>query len=165
WLTLPAFSETADACSTGKRIFGRHPVTNMTTLKWILNCCPQLPRSLVQKLFRLRRVRKKCSYFTEEMQPKRVGATDLMEVGDIIFLPKSVDGEASSPTSSNKNGLFDEEESRFVRSLELYKDSAIIVVNKPPGLPVQGGVGIKSSLDELAAKYLKYDFQDYPRLV
>lgn len=45
------------------------------------------------------------------------------------------------------------------------QDPAIIVVNKPPGLPVQGGIGIKRSLDELAATYLRYDCSEPPRLV
>ncbi|KAL8027638.1 hypothetical protein ABFX02_14G109100 [Erythranthe guttata] len=86
------------------------------------------------------------------------------EKGDRIFLPKSVDGTSPSTTAESRN-FFDEKEMEFVRSLELYKDPAIIVINKPPGLPVQGGIGIKRSLDELAAKYLKFDFTESPRLV
>lgn len=76
------------------------------------------------------------------------------------------------------------------------QDPAIIVVNKPPGMPVQvscqnvysdvfsnfwtsgcwflssadayvgqGGIGIKQSLDELAASCLSYDYSEPPRLV
>ncbi|KAH6813416.1 hypothetical protein C2S51_022434, partial [Perilla frutescens var. frutescens] len=137
WLILPPFTPTADGCSIGKRLCGRPEETNTTALKWILKCCPHLPRSLVQKLFRLRQVRKECSSAeTTEQRPRRVGAKDLMDVGDRIYLPKSVD-EKSHPTTAENQSISNEKEQNFVQSLELYKDSAIIVINKPPGMPVQ----------------------------
>ena len=43
WLNLPPFSLTP---------------TPTTALKWVLRCCPHLPRTLVHKLFRLRQVRR-----------------------------------------------------------------------------------------------------------
>ncbi|KAL9141474.1 hypothetical protein ABFS82_14G106300 [Erythranthe guttata] len=165
WLTLPPFNPNADGCSIGKRLSGQPADANTTALKWILKCCPHIPRCLVQKLFRLRQIRKESSNMEDkEQRPKRIGAKDLMDIGDKIFLPKSVDGTSPSTTAESRN-FFDEKEMEFVRNLELYKDPAIIVINKPPGLPVQGGIGIKRSLDELAAKYLKFDFTESPRLV
>ncbi|KAM7474714.1 hypothetical protein LguiB_021957 [Lonicera macranthoides] len=157
WLTLPPFTYTLDGAALGKDISGRctgqkgestayGTVTNATTaLKWVTRCCPQLPRSLVQKLFRLR----------------QVSAKDTMELGDRIFLPITV----QELPSEKAECLCNAEELKFLHSLELYKDSAIIVVNKPPGLPVQGGIGIKRSLDELARTYLKHDYSEPPRLV
>ncbi|XP_041991413.1 RNA pseudouridine synthase 4, mitochondrial-like [Salvia splendens] len=166
WLILPPFNPAPDASSIGKKLYGRPDETNASALNWILKCCPHLPRSLVQKLFRLRQVRKQSSSAgSKDQRPRRVGAKDLMDIGDRICLPKSVD-DKSHPTVEEKNQSFSsEEERRFVQSLELYKDSAIIVINKPPGMPVQGGVGIRRSLDELAAKYLRYDCMEPPRLV
>ncbi|KAK4477002.1 hypothetical protein RD792_016204 [Penstemon davidsonii] len=159
WFILPSFAPSADGSAIGKRLAGRPSETKegaMTALKWILNCCPHLPRSLVQKLFRLRQVRKECSGIeSEQLRPRRVKQ---------IFLPKSVDGNCPS-TAAEDHSLCNEDELKFVRGLELYKDPAIIVINKPPGMPVQGGIGIKRSLDELAAKYLKYDLKESPRLV
>lgn len=84
-----------------------------------------------------------------------------MEFGDRIFLPNTVQELPSEKIEWRCN----EEEQKFVHSLELYKDSAIIVLNKPPGMPVQGGIGIKRSLDELAGTYLKHDYSESPRLV
>ncbi|KAL6514602.1 hypothetical protein OROGR_020181 [Orobanche gracilis] len=185
WLVLPPFTPNADGCAIGKQLHGLPADANMTAIKWILKSCPHLPRSLVQKLFRLRQVhssvtsdcehshscqtrsniRKECSNTeSKEQRPKRVGAKDLMDVGDKIFLPKSVDGKSRLRKVENQS-FFNEQESEFVRGLELFKDPAIIVINKPPGMPVQGGLGIKRSLDELAAKYLRYDSLDPPRLV
>ncbi|KAL2472681.1 RNA pseudouridine synthase 4 [Forsythia ovata] len=171
WLTLPAFTLTVDGSSIGKELYGQPSDTkartitnNMTAVKWILKCCPQLPRSLVHKLFRLRQVRKE--YVAEETkscQLRRVRAKELMDIGDRIFLPTTVDVKTSSTKPENENLC--NEEMKVIRGLELYKDPAIIVINKPPGMPVQGGIGIKRSLDELAAKYLRYNYTESPRLV
>jgi 23S rRNA pseudouridine955/2504/2580 synthase len=46
----------------------------------------------------------------------------------------------------------------------LYQDDSIIVLNKPPGLPVQGGPGIIRHLDGLLDG-LRHDATDRPRLV
>ncbi|XP_075474476.1 RNA pseudouridine synthase 4, mitochondrial [Primulina tabacum] len=168
WLILPPFTPFADDSAIGKLISQKKdsdasPTT--TALKWILICYPHLPRSLVQKLFRLRQVRRESSNDKiETNRPKRIGAKEFMGIGDRIFLPKSVDGKY--PTRiEEKQSSHDEEDSKFVRGLELYKDRAIIVINKPPGMPVQGGLGISRSLDVLASKYLRYDYEESPRLV
>lgn len=50
----------------------------------------------------------------------KIGAKEFMGIGDKIFLPKSVDGEY--PTRiKEKQSSHDEEDSKFVRGLELYK--------------------------------------------
>ena len=59
WVTLPPFNTTIDSNSLGKRLIGKgnEPIESTTTaIKWVLRCCPHLPRSLIQKLFRLRQV-------------------------------------------------------------------------------------------------------------
>ncbi|KAI3497366.1 hypothetical protein L1887_39924 [Cichorium endivia] len=175
WLTLPPFNLTVNGASLGKDIVGRRQSTiegdaNRTTaLKWVMRCCPQLPRSLVQKLFRLRQVRRETSVGSncdQDVQApgsrvKRVSAKDSMKPGDTIYLPNTVHALPTEKTEC----LCSEEELKFLHDLELYKDSAIIVINKPPGMPVQGGIGIKRSLDELAGTYLRHDFSEPPRLV
>ncbi|XP_047250999.1 RNA pseudouridine synthase 4, mitochondrial isoform X4 [Capsicum annuum] len=167
WFTLPPFTATVDGAALGRELAGvkmdvkENSSNNITALKWIQRCCPELPKSLVQKLFRLRQVRRESSN-VEEQRPKRVSAKESMIIGDRIFLPITVQKFPSEkvveyPTS--------EEERKFVHGLEVYKDPEIIVVNKPPGMPVQGGIGIKRSLDELAAKYLRHEYSEAPRLV
>ncbi|KAM6540813.1 hypothetical protein CsatB_005260 [Cannabis sativa] len=187
WLTLPPYTDTVNGAALGKEIAGRWSesrkdaikdsktqesatdVASTTALKWILRCCPELPRSLVQKLFRLRQVRRESSNIEDSdssallQKPrlKRVTAKDSMNLGDRIFLPVTVKEVPVEKKELHCNG----EEVNFIRSLELYKDPAIIVVNKPPGMPVQGGIGIKTSLDELAITCLSYDCSEPPRLV
>ncbi|KAL5561304.1 hypothetical protein UlMin_031051, partial [Ulmus minor] len=98
---------------------------------------------------------------SQKSRLRRVAAKDPMSLGDRIFLPITV---KEFPVEK-KECFCSEEEVSFIRSLELYKDPAIIVVNKPPGMPVQGGIGIKRSLDELAAICFSYDYPEAPRLV
>ncbi|GAV62310.1 LOW QUALITY PROTEIN: PseudoU_synth_2 domain-containing protein, partial [Cephalotus follicularis] len=154
WFTVPPFTHAINGSALGSELArggrgasaSKAAASETTALKWVLKCCPELPRSLVQKLFRLRQVATK----------------DLMNSGDQIFLPISV-GELPSEKQEC-------EEVNFVHSVELYKDPAITVVNKPSGMPVSlwfehGGVGIKRSLDELAATCLSYDYSEPPRLV
>ncbi|KAL6270508.1 hypothetical protein ACE6H2_027419 [Prunus campanulata] len=193
WFTLPPFTATINGSALGKelsrnRSYGRDVITKTATvtasttsttttaLKWVTRCCPELPRSLVQKLFRLRQVRREscdmeCSgegVEALERPLKRVAAKDSMNVGDRIHLPISVQefpNDKQELPNDKKECHCSEEEVTFIRSLELYKDPAIIVINKPPGMPVQGGIGIKRSLDELAAACLSYEFSEPPRLV
>lgn len=171
WYTLPPFTKTVNGAALGRHLAaegGPKACSDTTAIKWVLRCCPELPRNLVQKLFRLRQVRRE-SCIVETSQIKRVGAKDMLNIGDRICLPISV-RERELP--SEKQELHEKkvrhcskEEMNFIRSLELYKDSAVIVINKPPGMPVQGGVGIKRSLDELAATCLRFDLSEPPRLV
>ncbi|KAF1895791.1 hypothetical protein Lal_00037907 [Lupinus albus] len=44
-------------------------------------------------------------------------------------------------------------------------DSAIIVLNKPPKLPVKGNLPVHNSMDALAAAALSYDYDEGPKLV
>ncbi|GAB2219818.1 hypothetical protein Droror1_Dr00007455 [Drosera rotundifolia] len=177
WFALPPFSTAVDASSLGKKLASggagggedaASPV-NMTALKWVLRCCPQLPRSLVHKLFRLRQVRRewlgeedsKRNSQAQWCQLKRVAGNYIMNQGERIALPKTV----NEPALEKPEIHCTEEEVSLIRSLELHKDLAIIVINKPPGLPVQGGLGIRRSLDQLAAACLTYDYSEPPRLV
>ncbi|KAF8081216.1 hypothetical protein N665_0899s0005 [Sinapis alba] len=170
WLTLPPFSPTIDAAAVGKELSfevkGSTDGGSTTALRWILRCRPDLPRNLVQKLFRLRQVRREIVPGDElqRSQLKRVAAKESLNVGDRIYLPLSVGNDAPPPAKKERFRC-SEEERKFVCSLVLYKDPAIIVLNKPHGMAVQGGTGVKTSIDELAATCLTFDKSESPRLV
>ncbi|KAG6469810.1 RNA pseudouridine synthase 4, mitochondrial-like [Zingiber officinale] len=174
WRTLPPFVPPVDAAAVGKELSGLRPpaaTESMTALKWVRRCCPDLPMSLVQKLFRLRQVRKRVSSEIEPLSNadhpeqgrfKRVSAKESMILGEVIQITVTLQKLTNERSGRLK---YNDVENSFVRSLELYKDEAIIVINKPPGLPTQGGVGIKYSVDELAANCLEYEGSEPPRLV
>lgn len=62
WFALPPYDSSVNTSKMAKELLGNRiegdstSTSSMTALKWILRCCPQLPRSLLQKLFRLRQV-------------------------------------------------------------------------------------------------------------
>jgi hypothetical protein len=66
WMELPPFAP-ADASAAARAIFRgeggdeQEGSSNSTAIRWVRRCCPQLPTSLVQKLFRLRKVHTTCS--------------------------------------------------------------------------------------------------------
>lgn len=55
----------------------------------------------------------------------KVGAKDLMDIGDIIFLPTTIDVKSRSTKHENENLC--NEEMKFIRGLELFK--VLISVN------------------------------------
>jgi len=57
-----------------------------------------------------------------------------------------------------------EADAAFARGLVLYRDAALLVIDKPFGLPVQGGPGIARHLDGLLDA-LSFDAPERPRLV
>ncbi|KAK7275310.1 hypothetical protein RIF29_16423 [Crotalaria pallida] len=153
WLTLPPFPSTPDSCS-------------FSALKWVMRCCPHIPKTLIHKLFRLRQVRTLSPPPHPNSILKRVGAKDTLNSGDRIILPHSVQPARikEQHRSRSRHDLTDEE-IEFVRSLVIHKDAALLVLNKPPGLPVQGGIHIKHSLDLLAAASLLFDHYSQPPLL
>ncbi|OIW11185.1 hypothetical protein TanjilG_15398 [Lupinus angustifolius] len=163
WLTLPPFIPTLVNVKNGNQISS--PST-ITALKWVTRCCPQIPKTLVHKLFRLRQVRTQPPNHTSF---KRLSPKDTLNSGDLIFLPQSVK-QTPPPTHKHKHlshshPPLTDKQINFIRTLLIYKDPALLVLNKPPGLPVQGGINIKHSLDVLAAASLNYDYSEPPRLV
>lgn len=135
WLTLPPYTHTINGSSLGKQIYTNNSPedkSETTAFKWIIKCCPQLPRSLVQKLFRLRQVRRESGDVSgsdvgglaQERRVKRVGAKDAMQYGDRIFLPNTVQELHSGKTEKTEmiESRFNEEEYKFLHSTELYKD-------------------------------------------
>lgn len=60
WVELPPFAP-LDANAAARAISrgdgGEGACSNATAIRWVRRCCPHLPASLVQKLFRLRKVR------------------------------------------------------------------------------------------------------------
>ncbi|CAJ1924409.1 unnamed protein product [Sphenostylis stenocarpa] len=170
WLTLPAVSASGTLEVKGKGKGNQLSSTPTTALKWIVRCCPNIPKPLLHKLFRLRQVRVLSSppppaphMDTQHQKVKRVAAKDTLNTGDRILLPQSVQ-QNQTPTHKPHSPLTPQQ-INFIRTLVLYKDPAILVLNKPPGMPVQGGINVKHSLDAVAASCLKYEYSEPPRLV
>jgi 23S rRNA pseudouridine955/2504/2580 synthase len=60
--------------------------------------------------------------------------------------------------------VISDSDAKMLMSSVLYKDEHLIVINKPSGLPVQGGTGQLKHLDGMS-EVLKFGYPDKPRLV
>lgn len=99
------------------------------------------PLSLIQKWIRKGWVR---------VNGKKAPGSTLLVPGDVVTfshaMPVFGPQEKESPTGPAP--LSDKDRSLF-QSWILYEDEAIVAVNKPSGVAVQGGTGIKLSLDRM----------------
>jgi 23S rRNA pseudouridine955/2504/2580 synthase len=99
---------------------------------------------------------------------KRAKSNIRLEAGQVVRVPPLPD-ELSNPLQRNysqqgeKEALSDRDIAE-IRKMILHMDDAMIVLNKPPGLPVQGGSGQSRHIDGMLAG-LQFDYPDKPRLV
>ena len=95
---------------------------------------------------------------------KKCKGNERIHAGQEIRVPPLSDGLKSDTPIFRPEVEMDPATIAEVRGWVLYKDEHMIVINKPAGLPTQGGTGIKKHLDGLLSA-LKYDRDDKPRLV
>lgn len=91
-----------------------------------------------------------------------------MEVGARVYIPVSVaETRISKRFDTIPSGSLypNADEIDYLQRLVRYKDPAILVLNKPPKLPVKGNLPVHNSMDALAAAALSYDYDEGPKLV
>ena len=118
--------------------------------RWFLKYYPQLPLSRLQKLLRTKQIK---------VDGKRSEAAFKLAAGQEIRIPPM--NEVA--TVREKSGITPRDEV-FIKSLVIYKDDNIIVLNKPSGLAVQGGTNTLRHIDGML-EALKFEKPEAPRLV
>ena len=118
--------------------------------RWFLKYYPQLPLSRLQKLLRTKQIK---------VDGKRSEAAFKLAAGQEIRIPPL--NEVA--TVREKSGITPRDEV-FIKSLVIYKDDNIIVLNKPSGLAVQGGTNTLRHIDGML-EALKFEKPEAPRLV
>ncbi|KAL6573305.1 hypothetical protein OROHE_001764 [Orobanche hederae] len=99
---------------------------------------------------------------------RKIKPSEIMEKGARVYAPVSVaESKISKRFDVIPSGTLypNADEIEYLRRLVKYKDSAILVLNKPPKLPVKGKVPVHNSMDALAAAALSYDYDEGPKLV
>ncbi|XP_031500918.1 RNA pseudouridine synthase 3, mitochondrial isoform X2 [Nymphaea colorata] len=99
---------------------------------------------------------------------KRIRCNEVMETGMKVCVPVSVcEGKVKKRYDTIPHGTLypNADEIEYIRRLVMYKDSAIIVINKPPRMPVKGNLPVHNSMDALAAAALSYGNREGPKLV
>ncbi len=118
--------------------------------RWFKRHFPQVTQIAVQKFCRTGQVR---------VDGKRVEASTRLVPGQIIRVPPV--NPAPPPEERPAVSPADQ---RDLEDMVIYRDEQILVINKPHGLPVQGGPGIYRHLDGMLDA-LRFDAKDRPRLV
>ncbi|XP_062146039.1 RNA pseudouridine synthase 3, mitochondrial isoform X2 [Alnus glutinosa] len=105
----------------------------------------------------------------EQMKPMRkIRPNEVMEAGARVYIPVSVaETRISKRYDTIPSGTLypNADEIQYLQRLVKYKDSAIMVLNKPPRVPVKGNLPVHNSMDALAAAALSYDYDEGPKLV
>lgn len=117
--------------------------------RWFKRRFPKLTQGQIEKMLRTGQVR---------VDGARVKANDRLTPGQIVRVPPLPDVAPKSTSGLSRN---DED---FVRELVIFKDSDVIVLNKPAGLAVQGGTKTTRHLDGLLDG-LKFEREERPKLV
>lgn len=129
--------------------------------RWFRLHFPDLRHGQLQKLLRTGQVR---------VDGGRVKSNTRMEMGQEVRVPPGANVEPGGEGSvqpprqqAARHGLSDEDR-EFVQGLVIHKDDDVIAINKPSGLPVQGGTRSERHLD-LLLDGLKFKHPERPRLV
>jgi len=120
--------------------------------RWFRRHYPLVTQGAIQKFCRTGQVR---------IDGKRVEAATRLLPGQTVRIPPLPTGPVPPPAPIRPA---DSETQRLVDSMVIYRDEQVIVLNKPYGLPVQGGPGITRHLDGMLDG-LRYGHPDRPRLV
>lgn len=118
--------------------------------RWFLKYYPGLSLGRFNKLLRTKQIK---------VDGARAEASLKLAAGQEIRVPPL---EAESRPAEGK-GLSPRDEA-FIRSLVVYKDAHIIVINKPSGLAVQGGTNTARHVDGML-QGLRFDYEEAPKLV
>ncbi|MBM3570224.1 MAG: RluA family pseudouridine synthase [Alphaproteobacteria bacterium] len=119
--------------------------------RWFKRRFPQLGHGRLEKLLRTGQVR---------VDGKRAKASDRIETGQVLRIPPL----PATPAVSAGPRPVSEADAAMLRAAVLHRDAEVIAINKPPGLPVQGGSGHERHLDGMLDA-LRFDAADKPRLV
>ncbi|KAK3269621.1 hypothetical protein CYMTET_21945 [Cymbomonas tetramitiformis] len=149
----------------------------LTALRWLKKQLPHAPNCALRALFRKRQVRVLHAEdaeldSAEPRRPRRISADKRLSAGMRLVVPntfaESHEAEQLPETGNalikSKDAPMSESEKNQLRSRVLYLDEAMIIINKPPGLAVQGGSGTTRHLDGMLPA-LMYGAKQRPRLV
>lgn len=86
----------------------------------------------------------------------RCKGMEILNTGDIVRVPPTVQSYKNVKKTENGDN-FSLTDLEKLRKCIIHDDADIVVFNKPAGLAVQGGTGIKKSIDKMAIALFPYD--------
>ena len=121
--------------------------------RWFKRVFPQISQGRLEKMCRKGEIR---------VDGGRVKASTRLQAGQEVRIPPLPDDEAPPPPPRSRVSQAD---AKMIRDCVIYKDDAVIALNKPAGLAVQGGSGQADRHVDGLAEALMFDFEEKPRLV
>lgn len=121
--------------------------------KWFKRRFPQVTQGHVEKMCRTGQIR---------VDSARAKASDRVAPGMVIRVPPLPDAEAPSRPAEGRVSAAD---TKMIQNAVLWKDDHIIILNKPAGLPSQGGSGQGDRHVDGLTEALKFGYKDKPKLV
>ena len=120
--------------------------------RWFRRLFPQVSQGRLEKLCRKGEIR---------VDGGRVKAASRLQVGQSVRIPPLPDQAAPARPADSKISPAD---AALMREMVIYRDDDMIVLNKPAGLPTQGGSGQKRHIDGLS-EALRFEAEEKPKLV
>jgi 23S rRNA pseudouridine955/2504/2580 synthase len=118
--------------------------------RWVRRHFPGVPQSVIQKLCRTGKIR---------VDGQRSETATRLTPGQAVVVPPLAEPSDPKPVSR-----VDPQDARDLQQAMIYQDDHVLVLNKPYGLPVQGGPGITRHLDGMLDA-LRFGSEHRPRLV
>ncbi|MFA5041461.1 MAG: RluA family pseudouridine synthase [Bdellovibrionales bacterium] len=112
--------------------------------RWFKRHFPSIGHGQLEKLLRTGQVR---------VSGKRAESATRLEAGQEIRVPPQAveqarSGDAGAP-QANRDQI--KRDANDIKKLILFEDDDVLVLNKPAGLAVQGGTGLRNSIDQMLA--------------
>ena len=120
--------------------------------RWFRRMFPHVQQGRIEKMCRKGEIR---------VDGGRVKPATRLEEGQEVRVPPLPDPGARTERVAPR---VSDADAKMIQSCVIYRDDHIIAINKPPGLPTQGGSKQTKHVDGLA-EALKFGFEDKPRLV
>ncbi|XP_058113522.1 RNA pseudouridine synthase 3, mitochondrial isoform X2 [Magnolia sinica] len=175
-LSLPPFPAIANPLVGRNTGSSPGQAARVTAISWVKHYFADIPGSVIQSHFNKGLVQVECSdldTLSEIDGPhiqclRKISCNEAMTAGMKIYVPVSVAETGISKrydTIPSATLYPNADEIEYLQRLVMYKDSAIMVLNKPPKLPVKGNLPVHNSMDALAAAALSYGYEEGPKLV
>lgn len=120
--------------------------------RWFRQHFPHIPQGRIEKMCRKGEIR---------VDGGRVKGATRLAAGQEVRIPPLPDSAAPPPDARTR---VSDADAKMIRDCVIWKDDHVIAINKPAGLPTQGGSGQTRHVDGLS-EALKFGYEDKPRLV
>ena len=122
--------------------------------RWFKRNFPDFPHATMEKALRKGDIR---------VDKKRVKSNARLEEGQVVRVPPFKPREENSKPLK-KAAKWTPQQEKSLQDSVIFKNEDVLVINKPAGISVQGGSGIKLSIDDMLG-CLQFEKEDRPKLV